>query len=57
MDMEAAAWVAKKYFNFKVVIPCHYKTFPILAQSTDTLVAALPGVDVKTPDVMDVVEI
>ena len=57
MDMEAAAWVARKYFNFKVVIPCHYKTFPILAQSADALVAALPGVDVKTPDVMEAVEI
>ncbi len=57
MDMEAAAWAAKKYFNFNVVIPCHYRTFPILAQSADALVAALPGVDVKTPDVMDVVEI
>ncbi len=57
MDMDAAAWAAKKYFNFKVVIPCHYKTFPILAQSADALVAGLPGVDVKTPDVMETVEI
>lgn len=57
MDMEAAAWAATKFFDFKVVIPCHYKTFPILAQSADALVAALPGIDVKTPDVMDAVEI
>ena len=35
-----------KYFNFKTVIPCHYKTFPILAQTADELVAGLPGVDV-----------
>jgi L-ascorbate metabolism protein UlaG (beta-lactamase superfamily) len=57
MDMKAAAWAAKKFFDFKVVIPCHYKTFPILAQSADDLVAALPGVDVKTPGVMETVEI
>ncbi|MEK6217177.1 MAG: metal-dependent hydrolase [Boseongicola sp.] len=57
MDMDAAAWAAKKFFNFKVVIPCHYKTFPIPAQSADALVGALPGVDVKTPNVMDAVEI
>jgi len=57
MDMEAAAWVAKKYFDFKIVIPCHYKTFPLLAQSADALVAALPGVDVKTPEVMETVDI
>ena len=56
MDMEAAAWAAKKYFDFKVVIPCHYKTFPILAQSADALVDALPGVHVKTPDVMETIE-
>ncbi|MGI9395544.1 MAG: metal-dependent hydrolase [Boseongicola sp.] len=57
MDMEGAAWAANKYFNFNTVIPCHYKTFPILAQSADALVAALPGVDVKTPEVMEIVEI
>lgn len=57
MDMKAAAWAAKKFFNFKVVIPCHYKTFPILEQSADDLIAGLPGVDVKTPEVMETVEI
>ncbi|MEO0918271.1 MAG: metal-dependent hydrolase [Pseudomonadota bacterium] len=57
MDMKATAWAAKKYFDFKTVIPVHYKTFPILAQSADALIAGLPGVDVKTPDVMDIVEL
>ncbi len=57
MDMKAAAWAAKKYFNFQTVIPCHYKTFPFLAQSADELVAGLPGVDVCTPDVMETLEI
>ena len=57
MDMERAAWAAKKYFDFRVVIPCHYKTFPLLAESAETLVEALPGVDVKTPEVMETVEI
>lgn len=57
MDMTAAAWAAKKYFNFKTVIPVHYKTFPILAQSADDLIAGLPGVDVKTPAVMEVVDL
>jgi L-ascorbate metabolism protein UlaG (beta-lactamase superfamily) len=57
MDMERAAFAAKTYFDFKTVIPCHYRTFPLLAQSADALVAALPGVDVKTPDVMETVEI
>lgn len=57
MDQERAAWAARKYFDFKTVIPCHYRTVPALAQSADTLVEKLPGVDVKTPDVMETVEI
>ena len=57
MDMKAAAWAAKRFFDFKVVIPCHYKTFPLLAQSADALRDGLPGVDVKTPEVMETVEI
>lgn len=57
MDMERAAWAARKYFDFKVVIPCHYKTFPALEQSAEKLVAGLPDVDVRTPDVMEPVEI
>ena len=57
MDMKAAAWAAKKYFDFKVVIPCHYKTFPLLAQSADELKAGLAGVDVRTPEVLEALEL
>ena len=53
MDMEGAAFAATRFFDFKVVIPCHYKTFPLLAQNADALVSALSEVDVKTPDVME----
>ncbi|SOC18956.1 metal-dependent hydrolase [Rhodobacter maris] len=52
MDMRAAGWAAKKYFDFKTVIPCHYRTFPLLEQSAAALIAALPGVDVIEPEVM-----
>jgi L-ascorbate metabolism protein UlaG (beta-lactamase superfamily) len=52
MDMKRAGFAAKKYFNFKTVIPCHYKTFPLLEQSADDLIAALPDVDVIEPTVM-----
>ncbi|WP_226781759.1 metal-dependent hydrolase [Oceaniglobus trochenteri] len=53
MDMKRAAWAARRYFDFKTVIPCHYRTFPLLAQSADEMVAALPGVQVLTPEVME----
>lgn len=57
MDMKAAAWCAKKYFDFKIVIPIHYGSFPILEQNADDLIAGLPGVDVRTPQVMEAVEL
>lgn len=57
MDIARAAYAAKRYFDFKTVIPCHYGTFPVLAQSAQPLVDALPGVDVKTPAVMESIAI
>lgn len=57
MDMKAAAWAAKKYFNFKTVIPGHYKTFPILEQDAHTLKAGLPGVDVVEPKLLEAIEV
>ena len=55
MDMERAAFAARRFFNFGTVIPCHYRTFPLLEQSAEKLVAGLPGVRVLTPDVMETV--
>ena len=55
MDMKRAAYAAKKFFDFKVVIPCHYRTFPLLEQSAEVLVDALPGVDVIEPEVMEAI--
>ena len=52
MDMKRAAFAAKKFFNFKTVIPCHYRTFPLLAQNADDLKAGLPGVTVIEPEVL-----
>jgi L-ascorbate metabolism protein UlaG (beta-lactamase superfamily) len=42
MDMARAAYAARRYFKFKTVIPCHYRTFPLLAQNADALKAGLP---------------
>jgi L-ascorbate metabolism protein UlaG (beta-lactamase superfamily) len=56
MDMKGAAYAANRYFNFKTVIPCHYKTFPILEQSAQDLIDGLPGVDVIEPQVMQAIK-
>jgi L-ascorbate metabolism protein UlaG (beta-lactamase superfamily) len=53
MDMARAAYAARRYFDFKVVIPCHYRTFPLLEQSAQVLTDGLPGVRVIEPVVMD----
>ena len=57
MDMARAAWAAKRYFDFRTVIPCHYRTFPLLEQSAEALKAGLPGVEVIEPEVLAPIEI
>ena len=57
MDAERAAFAAKKFFDFKAVIPCHYKTFDLLAQSADEFVRLMEPVDVHAPEVMETVEL
>lgn len=52
MDMARAAYAAKRYFDFKVLIPCHYRTFAKLEQSAEHLVQSLPGVRVIEPQVL-----
>ena len=52
MDMARAAYAAKRYFNFRTFIPCHYRTFPALEQSAAAVATALPGVQVIEPQVM-----
>ncbi|MFD1343401.1 metal-dependent hydrolase [Litorisediminicola beolgyonensis] len=57
MDMRRAGYAAKTFFDFKTVIPCHYRTFDALEQSAEALVAALSGVDVIEPEVLQPIEI
>lgn len=57
MDMAQAAYAAKRYFDFKTVIPCHYRTFPFLEQSAQALIDGLPGVSVIEPQVMQAIRL
>lgn len=57
MDMKRAVYAARTFFDFKMVTPYHYKTFPVLAQNADDLIAGLPGVDVRTPEVLEAIEV
>lgn len=52
MDMKAATYAASRYFEFETVIPCHYRTFPLLEQSAQALKDGLPGVNVIEPEIL-----
>ncbi len=56
MDMRRAAYAAREFFDFKTLIPCHYKTFPLLAQSAQEMIDALPGTNVVEPEVLKPIE-
>jgi len=52
MDMKRAGYAAAKFFDFKTIIPCHYRTFPILEQSADELARAVPSAQVIEPEIL-----
>mgnify|MGYP002525094374 CR=1 FL=1 len=52
MDMKRASYAAKKFFKFETVIPCHYRTFPLLEQNAELMKAELTDVNVIEPEVM-----
>jgi L-ascorbate metabolism protein UlaG (beta-lactamase superfamily) len=53
MGGAVAALACQRFFNFKTVIPCHYKTFGLLDQTADKFVAGMDGAKarVEVPDV------
>jgi len=58
MDMEMAAYAARTYFDFKVVIPCHYRTMPMLEQTAEALInGVMPGTSVIEPQVMEAIKL
>jgi len=59
MGGAVAALACRRFFNFETVIPCHYKTFPLLDQTPDKFVAGMEGsrVDVVVPELGEAVEL
>ena len=53
MSPRTAAMACKRFFNFSVILPCHYKTFPLLLPTADGLVEAM-GEDGHKVKVLDV---
>ena len=57
MDVARAIYAANRFFNFKTIIPCHYKTFPLLEQSAEKMIAALPDAQIIEPEIMSPIEL
>jgi L-ascorbate metabolism protein UlaG (beta-lactamase superfamily) len=53
MGGAVAALACQRYFTFETVLPCHYGSFPIIAQTPETFVNAMDGASAKveTPSV------
>lgn len=43
MGARLAALAVKRFFKPKAVIPCHYATFPLLAQNADSFIKEMEG--------------
>lgn len=55
MDPPRAGFACRKFFDFKAIIPCHYRTFPLLAQNADDM--DVPGADIIEPEVMAAIDL
>ena len=52
MGAHEAALAVNRWFRFKAVIPCHYRTFPLLAQSPEEFQKAVKSAEVWAPEPM-----
>jgi L-ascorbate metabolism protein UlaG (beta-lactamase superfamily) len=51
MGARTAALACKRYFDFELIVPCHYGTFPVLDQTADKFIAEMGNNIVLVPEV------
>jgi len=51
MGAKTAALACKRFFQFELIVPCHYGTFPVLDQTADKFIAEMGGDVVAVPEV------
>ncbi len=51
MGTRTAALACQRFFDFELIVPCHYGTFPVLDQTADQFVAEMGGDAVLVPKV------
>ncbi|MCH9806405.1 MAG: metal-dependent hydrolase [Alphaproteobacteria bacterium] len=57
MGAKTAALACDRFFDFEIVIPCHYGTFPIIDQTADEFIEEMGGDSVVVPKVGEVLEV
>jgi L-ascorbate metabolism protein UlaG (beta-lactamase superfamily) len=50
MGAKTAALACKRFFQFELILPCHYGTFPVLDQTADKFVEELDSDAVLVPE-------
>lgn len=51
MGAKTAALACKRFFQFELIVPCQYGTFPVLDETADKFVAEMAGNTVLVPEV------
>ena len=51
MGAKTAALACKRFFEFELIVPCHYGTFPVLDQTADKFIEAMGSNSVLVPEV------
>jgi len=51
MGAKTAALACKRFFQFELIVPCHYGTFPVLDQTADNFIAEMGDNIVLVPEV------
>lgn len=57
MGARTASMACKRFFDFDVVVPCHYGTFPIIDQTADAFVDEMGKEEVIVPKVGEVMDV
>ena len=51
MGAKTAALACKRFFEFELIVPCHYGTFPVLDQTADKFIEEMDSDSVLVPEV------
>lgn len=57
MGARTASMACKRFFDFDLVVPCHYGTFPIIDQTADAFVDEMGKEEVIVPKVGEVMDV